>query len=220
MEKGYIRELRMENRIVERLEAFTFEGMEEIESGLYRMDIPGFRENEVGVNEAETDRDSLVYGETEGILPTVICHDGDLGLLACTEMIFRKYGYEEIHQWDVENVYSLQDVKELFQEQQFYVEWFENEDMDFLMNMLDEDCAVICTVNDLVMEIPELADFPGVGAAHSVIVVGIDFTNPTNPKVILNDPFAEGGRRKCDYSVFSSAWEKRNNFMMVIGKET
>lgn len=210
----------MENRIVERLETTPFGEMEEIENGLYRMDITGFRENEARLKESEADRDSLVFGDADGIVPAIICHDGESGLLACTEMVFRKYGFEEIHNWEWDGAYSLYDVKELFQEHKFYAEWFENEDIDFLMNLLDEGCVVMCTVNDLVINVPELADVPGLGASHPVIVAGMDFTNPANPKVILNDPCAEGGRRVCDLPTFVCAWEKGNNFIMVVGKET
>ena len=67
----------MQNRIVEWLEVSPFEEMEEIENGLYRMDIIGLREDKVGINEVEIDRDNFIFGDIEGILPAIICHDGD-----------------------------------------------------------------------------------------------------------------------------------------------
>lgn len=56
---------------------------------------------------------------------------------------------------------------------------------------------------------------PGQDANHAVQVVGIDYSDPNNPKVILNDPGCPDGQGKMvSQSEFMGAWEDSGNFMV------
>lgn len=56
---------------------------------------------------------------------------------------------------------------------------------------------------------------PGMDADHAVQVTGIDYTNPDQPMVILNDPgTANGGGAMVPLEAFVDAWEDSGCFMV------
>lgn len=53
---------------------------------------------------------------------------------------------------------------------------------------------------------------PGQGSDHVVEVIGIDKTDPSNPIVILNDPWAPiGAGERVPLAVFEAAWQTSDN---------
>ena len=56
---------------------------------------------------------------------------------------------------------------------------------------------------------------PGMDADHAVQVIGIDYSDPDNPMVILNDPgTSNGGGAMVPMDVFEQAWEDSDCFMV------
>lgn len=56
---------------------------------------------------------------------------------------------------------------------------------------------------------------PGIDADHAVQVIGIDYSDPDNPMVILNDPgTSNGGGAMIPMDVFEQAWEDSGCFMV------
>lgn len=56
---------------------------------------------------------------------------------------------------------------------------------------------------------------PGMDADHAVQVIGLDYSDPGNPMVILNDPgTANGGGAMISLDVFMGAWEDSGCFMV------
>ena len=57
--------------------------------------------------------------------------------------------------------------------------------------------------------------YPSLTANHAVEVIGIDRTDPSNVKVILNDPGLPGGRGiTYDLEEFQTAWNTSGGFMV------
>lgn len=99
------------------------------------------------------------------------------------------------------------------------VERQENLSITDLMQSLAEDEKVICGVNNLILSEPLMAEIPGLNANHAVEFIGIDFTNPRNPQVILNDPGVENGQGiRHDLDVFMDAWATSNHYAVIAGK--
>ena len=56
---------------------------------------------------------------------------------------------------------------------------------------------------------------PGMDADHAVQVIGLDYSNPGSPMVILNDPgTANGGGAMISLDVFMAAWEDSGCYMV------
>ena len=56
---------------------------------------------------------------------------------------------------------------------------------------------------------------PGMQADHAVQVIGIDYTDPDEPMVILNDPGASnGGGAQVPLDEFMDAWEDSGCYMV------
>lgn len=57
---------------------------------------------------------------------------------------------------------------------------------------------------------------PGQDPNHAVQVIGIDYSNPDSPMVILNDPgHPEGGEMKIPAEQFINAWDDSGNYMVA-----
>jgi hypothetical protein len=57
---------------------------------------------------------------------------------------------------------------------------------------------------------------PGQDANHAVQVIGIDYSNPERPMVILNDPGHDGGQgAMVPADQFINAWNDSNNYMVA-----
>jgi len=88
-----------------------------------------------------------------------------------------------------------------------------------LAEELETDGKVIVGVNNMILENPEYADFPGITANHAVQVIGIDASDPENISVILNDPGGENGKgRIIPMKTFQRAWETSNNYAAIARK--
>lgn len=88
-----------------------------------------------------------------------------------------------------------------------------------LMQSLADGEKVICGVNNLILAEPGLSDMPGLTANHAVEFIGVDFSNPENPQVILNDPGVKNGQGiRHDMETFLKAWDTGSNFAVIAGK--
>lgn len=88
-----------------------------------------------------------------------------------------------------------------------------------LMQALADGEKVICGVNNMILAEPKMADMPGLTGNHAVEFIGIDFSNPRNPQVILNDPGVKNGQAvRHDMDVFMKSWETCNNYAVIAGK--
>lgn len=64
-------------------------------------------------------------------------------------------------------------------------------------------------------DLNEHGNIPGQDANHAVQVIGIDYSDPDNPVVILNDPGSpEGKGMRIPASEFMEAWEDSNYYMV------
>lgn len=77
---------------------------------------------------------------------------------------------------------------------------------------------IICTVNSLALNMPEMAPLPGLSADHAVEVIGIDAANPNDIRVILNDPAAKSGGTEYPLNTFMDAWDTGGRFMAAVWK--
>lgn len=92
-----------------------------------------------------------------------------------------------------------------------------NNDMDDIQKVLESGGKVIVAIDADEIWSGETDDLfaPEDGANHAVEVIGIDFTDPDNPMVILNDSGHEGGcGALIPMDVFVDAWED-SNFQMI-----
>lgn len=88
-----------------------------------------------------------------------------------------------------------------------------------LMQALADGEKVICGVNNMILAEPRMADMPGLTGNHAVEFIGVDFSEPHNPKVILNDPGVKNGQAiRHDLDVFMKSWETCNNYAVIAGK--
>lgn len=209
----------MKGTIESQMDLKPFDDMEDLGDGLYSAVISGFRGTDESLSVLESDNEDLVFGHIDPITPIAVCADNEPSLWACVDMILIQYGIDALNDWqNSEGVGSIYDAIKILENCGLDVEWLAGEDADSLMNLLDEGNIVLCKVNDVVLNMPEMADLPLLDANHMVNVIGIDFTNPVSPKAIMNDPYVEGGRRVCSFSSFLLAWKNGNNMMMVIKK--
>lgn len=206
-------------RIMEYFEVTPFDDMEEIEDGLYREVIFGSGGEGTCLDEND-DAEALVFGRIEDTLLPCTCMDDECSLLACVEMILANNGVISMEaETDSERILTLYDAERMFANHGFQVEWQEGEEIDSLLEALDGGGTALCLINDLALHVPELSDCPWLDATYPVIVTEIDFTNPTDVRVLMDDPRSDTGRRSCNLSGFLSAWEKGNNKWMLICRE-
>lgn len=99
------------------------------------------------------------------------------------------------------------------------VERAENCTVTDLMQALADGEKVICGVNNLILAEPRLAEMPGLTANHAVEFIGVDFSNPHSPQVILNDPGVKNGQAiRHDMDVFMKSWSTCDNYAVIAGK--
>ena len=88
-----------------------------------------------------------------------------------------------------------------------------------VMQALADGEKVICGVDNMILYDPRFADMPGRVANHAVQLVAIDFSDPENPQVILNDTGVPNGQGiRHDLDVFMAAWKTSGNFAVYAGK--
>ncbi len=86
-----------------------------------------------------------------------------------------------------------------------------------LQRCLENGGEVIVAVDSSEIWLGQDNDFfgPGMDADHAVQVIGIDYSSPDSPMVILNDPGAvNGGGAVLPMDVFVGAWEDSGCFMV------
>lgn len=88
-----------------------------------------------------------------------------------------------------------------------------------LMQALADGEKVICGVNNMILAEPRMADMPGLTGNHTVEFIGVDFSDPHRPQVILNDPGVKNGQAiRHDMDVFMKSWETCDNYAVIAGK--
>ena len=111
---------------------------------------------------------------------------------------------------------SLYDVGNILETMGINVEKSENLTLNDLAQELEADGKIICAVNSSIMQNPLFSLIPGLSADHAVQVIGIDCSDPDEPKVILNDPNVENGKgRQVDAETFLKSWDTSNNFAAI-----
>lgn len=114
---------------------------------------------------------------------------------------------------------SITDMGNLLEAVGLQVERVENLAISDLAMSLAEGEKVICGVNNMILQEPSLVDLPGIDANHAVEVIGIDYNDPCNPVVILNDPGVENGQGiRHDMDVFMDAWKTSNYFAVIASR--
>lgn len=114
---------------------------------------------------------------------------------------------------------SRSDVGNLLEACGLEVERAENYTVTDLMQALADGEKVICGVNNMILAEPRMADMPGLTGNHAVEFIGVDFSDPKNPQVILNDPGVKNGQAiRHDMDVFMKSWETCNNYAVIAGK--
>lgn len=115
---------------------------------------------------------------------------------------------------------SITDIGKLLEAVGLQVERIENITISDLAMSLAEGEKVICGVNNMILQEPALADLPGINANHAVEVIGIDYSDPGNPQVILNDPGVENGQGiRHDLDIFMDAWKTSNHFAVIASRK-
>ena len=98
----------------------------------------------------------------------------------------------------------------------------EEGDIEQLTELVAQDRPVIVAVDSSEIwegadetELGDLPFVPGGGADHAVVVTGMDFTDPDNPEVILNDSgHPDGAGMRVSLEDFTAAWEDSGNYMV------
>ncbi|MBQ8621401.1 MAG: hypothetical protein IJ422_03705 [Oscillospiraceae bacterium] len=112
---------------------------------------------------------------------------------------------------------SKADTGKLLEMLGFDVERAENVTVSDLVESLSEGEKIICAVDNMALQQPEYAGLPGRTANHVVQVVAIDFSDPENPQVILNDTGVPNGQGiRHDLDVFLAAWKSSGNFAVMV----
>ena len=128
--------------------------------------------------------------------------------------------YAKARDWyDPASGTSITDIGKLLEAVGLRVERSEHLTVSDLAMSLAEGEKVICGVNNMILQEPALADLPGINANHAVEVIGIDYSDPGNPKVILNDPGVENGRGiRHTLDVFMDAWKTSVHFAVIASR--
>lgn len=88
-----------------------------------------------------------------------------------------------------------------------------------LVDELESGHKLICGVNNMILENPGFAGLPGLSANHAVQVIGIDYSNLKDVRVILNDSGSFNGMgRNVSADTFVKAWNTSGNFAVSAWK--
>ena len=114
---------------------------------------------------------------------------------------------------------TLSDVGKLLEALGLEVERESGLTLSDLFNELESGHKLICGVNNMILENPDFADLPGLNANHAVQVIGIDYSNPEDIRVILNDSGVPNGMgRNVSADTFVKAWNTSGNFAVSAWK--
>lgn len=94
-----------------------------------------------------------------------------------------------------------------------------NKTLSDLFGELKNGHKAIVGVNNMALDNPEFAELPGIQANHVVEVIGIDYSNPNDVQVILNDTGVPDGKGKhISADTFAKSWNTSNRFMVTAWK--
>ena len=114
---------------------------------------------------------------------------------------------------------SLEDTGKILERLGLEVERGDNWTVSHLIEALAQGKKILCAVDGMMLLEPRLAEIPGRTANHAVQLVGIDFSNPENVQVILNDTFDPNGKGvRYDMDLFLAAWKTGGNFAVMADK--
>lgn len=133
-------------------------------------------------------------------------HESDLRVLA-----------EEQGWYSPEGGTPMDDVGNLLEHMGLTVERSQGNSIRDLEECLQNGGEVIVGVDSSEIWEGQDDDFfgPGIDADHAVQVIGLDYSDPGNPLVILNDPgTANGGGAMIPLEIFMGAWEDSGCFMV------
>ena len=135
-----------------------------------------------------------------------------------SEQDMAKYAAE--HGWyDSETGTTISDVGKLLEALGLEVDRESGLALQDLVTELEDGHKLICGVNNMILENPDFAELPGVRANHAVQVIGVDYSNPEDVRVILNDPgVSDGMGRSVSADTFVKAWNTSGNFAVSAWK--
>lgn len=111
------------------------------------------------------------------------------------------------------------DTGKLLEAMGLEVEQEYNQTLSDLFGDLENGRKVICGVNNMILEKPELAELPGFRANHVVEVIGVDYSNPENVQVVLNDSGVSDGKgKRVSADTFLKAWDTSQRFTVTAWK--
>jgi len=115
---------------------------------------------------------------------------------------------------------SAGDTGKLLEEMGLQVERRYQTTLEQAIRELETGAKVICGVNNMVLDRPALANRPDVSGNHVVQMIGIDYSDPKQSYVILNDPGVLNGRgRMVRLDTFMKAWKTAGNYAVIARKE-
>ena len=202
--------------------------MEELEEGVIREQLG--RHEETGEwNEAQErvignpeEADDHWHVQSEQNSCAVACQE-----FVAEQLLDREFSEQELIEYAKERDWynpaegtSITDIGKLLEAVGLEVERVQGLSIADLAQSLADGEKVICGVNNMILQEPALAELPGITANHAVEVIGIDYSNPAKPQVILNDPGVLNGKGiRHDLDVFLEAWETSNQFAVIADKK-
>lgn len=121
--------------------------------------------------------------------------------------------------YDPETGTTVNDVGKLLEALGLEVERQSGLTLPDLFNELESGHKLICGVNNMILQNPGFAELPGLNANHAVQVIGIDYSNPEDVRVILNDSGVPNGMgRNVSADTFVKAWNTSGNFAVSAWK--
>lgn len=117
--------------------------------------------------------------------------------------------------FDPESGTGFADVDNLLELYGIDSKMYETGSIEDIIKTLDEGGRVIAGVDGEVLAVDGVGNYPWSGADHVVEVIGIDDSNPSDVKVIINDSGVENGcGRVVSLSEFQEAWDLSGDFMV------
>lgn len=128
--------------------------------------------------------------------------------------------YATEHGWyDPETGTTINDVGKLLESLGLEVERDSGLTLSDLVTELESGHKLVCGVNNMILENPDFAELPGIKANHAVQVIGIDYSNLEDVRVILNDSGVSNGMgRNVSADAFVKAWNTSGNFAVSAWK--
>lgn len=212
---------------LENLDETHIRRTERLEEGIYRDTIGSF-----GMPaEMDSLENELISGEPLEDLEHWHMQEGDMSCaVVCQEFVAEELLDTELNEQDLvefavskgwfdpETGTTLEDTGNILEYLGLEVMQNEHGSIEDIERTLEEGGKVIAGVNNISLLTPDSMEsifYPSLTANHAVEVIGIDRTDPSNVKVILNDPGLPGGRGiTYDLEEFQTAWNTSGGFMV------